>query len=191
MMRGALVALLAPERDLKVVAKVGRGDMVLPTARQCQPDVAVIDIDLPVVDGLAVAEMLQKELPGCRTLILTRLDRPAALRRALCAHVSGFLLKDSPSERLAEAIRAVASGLRVIDPHLALAAWDIGENPLSEREIQILHLAAQGDEAAEIAADLYLSVGTVRNYLTTIVMKLNARTRLDAVRIANEAGWVP
>lgn len=190
MVRGALVALLELERDLQVVAKVDRGDLIVPTALKCRPDVAIIDVDLPNMDGLAAAEMLHDQLPECRTLILTGLGRPGTLRRALAAHVSGFLLKDSPAEGLAQAVREVAAGRRVVDPQLAMSAWDIGENPLSEREIEVLRMAAQGAEAPEIAAGLHLSVGTVRNYLTTIVVKLNARNRIDAVRIATEADWL-
>jgi two-component system response regulator DesR len=191
MVRGALVALLELERDLCVVASVESGDEIVPAALEHRPDVAIIDIDLPRVDGLTAAAMLHKELPSCRTLILTSLGRPGTLRRALSAHVSGFLLKDAPPERLADAVRGVAAGRRVIDSDLALAAWDSGENPLSQREIEVLRLASKGAEAAEIAADLHLSIGTVRNYLSTIVTKLNGRNRVDAIRIAEEAGWIP
>lgn len=190
MVRGALAALLELEDDLTVVAQVERGDMIVPTALESRPDVAVIDIDLPGLDGLAAAEILHGRLPSCRTLILTGLGRPGTLRRALSASVSGFILKDAPFEDLAAAIRGVAAGRRVIDPQLALTAWDVGENPLSGREIQILKLAAGGAEPPEIAAALHLSVGTVRNYLTRILTKLNARNRVDAIRIATEAGWV-
>lgn len=191
MVRGALVALLELEHDLTVVASVERGDVIVETAKKHRPDVAVIDIDMPHLDGLSAAAELHKELPSCRTLILTSLGRPGTLRRALTAHVAGFLLKDAPPERLAEAVRGVAAGRRIIDPQLALSAWDSGENPLSERELQVLRMAARGSEAPEIAAGLHLSVGTVRNYLTTIVSKLNARNRVDAIRIAEEAGWIP
>lgn len=191
MVRGALVALLQLEGDLDVVANVDRGDAIVPVARQCRPDVAVIDIDLPAVDGLTAATLLHEAVPSCRTLILTGIGRPGTFRRALSARVSGFLLKDSPPERLAEAIRGVAAGQRVIDPQLALAAWEVGDNPLSEREAQVLRLVSKGANAGEIAAKLHLSVGTVRNYLTTIVAKLNARNRVDAIRIAEEAGWIP
>ncbi|MEV7805570.1 response regulator transcription factor [Microbispora sp. NPDC088329] len=191
MVRGALVALLELEPDFSVVASVSRGDDIVPTALRLTPDVAIIDIDLPYVDGLTAAEILSRELPSCRTLILTNLGRPGTLRRALSAHVAGFLLKDARPERLAEAVRGVADGRRVIDPQLALAAWDGAANPLSRREIEVLRLAATGSEAREIAASLHLSVGTVRNYLTTIVTKLNARNRVDAIRIAEEAGWIP
>ncbi|WP_327114646.1 response regulator transcription factor [Streptomyces sp. NBC_01341] len=191
MIRGALVALLQLEPDLHVVAAVDRGDTIVPTALASKPDVAVIDVDLPGIDGLTAAAELHEQLPSCRTLILTSLGRPGTLRRALSAHVSGFLLKDSPPDQLALAVRSVATGRRVVDPQLALTAWDSPENPLSPRELEVLRLAARGADAAEIAGCLYLSKGTVRNYLTAIVGKLGARNRIDAIRIAEEAGWLP
>ncbi|QXJ23355.1 response regulator transcription factor [Actinomadura graeca] len=191
MIRGALVALLEMEHDLRVVASVDRGDLVIAAARRCRPDVAIIDLDMSDVGGLTAARMLHESLPSCRTVILTGLARPGVIRRALAARVSGFLLKSTPSERLAETVREVASGRRIIDPHLAVIAWDVGENPLSEREVEVLRHAALGAEPKEIATALRLSVGTVRNYLTTVVVKLNARNKVDAVRIATEAGWIP
>ncbi|MEV0238206.1 response regulator transcription factor [Nonomuraea sp. NPDC050786] len=187
--RGALVALLEIEHDLTVVAEVESGDRIVPVALEKRPDVAIIDIDLPVMDGLSAAQELHRRLPTCRSLILTGLGRPGMLRRALAASVSGFLLKDTPADRLATAVREVAAGGRVIDPQLALTAWDVGENPLTQREIQVLRLAAKGAEPPEIAASLHVSPGTVRNYLSKIVVKLNARNRVDAIRIATEAGW--
>ncbi|WP_399930769.1 response regulator transcription factor [Streptomyces kanamyceticus] len=190
MVRGALVALLDLEPDIDVVAEVADGNDIVPRALALRPDVAVIDIDLPGTDGLTAAAALRDELPGCRTLILTSLGRPGTFRRALAAGVRGFILKDAPPQQLAQAIRRVEKGERVVDPELAMAAWDSGDNPLTERETEVLRLAADGAEAAEIAARLYLSVGTVRNYLTSSVVKLGARNRLDAVRIAREAGWV-
>jgi two-component system, NarL family, response regulator DesR len=190
MVRGALVALLALEGDLTVVAEVERGDRILPTALEHQPDVAIIDVDLPGLDGLSAAAQLAQQLPSCRTLILTSLGRPGTLRKALAAQVGGFLLKDAPPDRLADAVRDVAVGKRVIDPQLALAALDNGENPLTPRETEVLRLAADGAEAADIARLLFLSVGTVRNYLTTVVTKLNARNRVDAIRVARESGWL-
>ncbi|MEV6329957.1 response regulator transcription factor [Streptomyces sp. NPDC051909] len=191
MVRGALVALLELEPDLQVVASVPRGDLIVPSALEARPDVAVIDIDLPGVDGLTAAAELHDRVPDCRTLILTSLGRPGTLRRAMAARVSGFLLKDSPPTRLAQAVRSVAAGQRVIDPELALSAWEAPDNPLSPRETQVLRLAARGADAVEIADHLFLTQGTVRNYLTAIVDKLNARNRIDAIRIAEEAGWIP
>ncbi|MET9850560.1 DNA-binding response regulator [Streptomyces ossamyceticus] len=190
MVRGALVALLALEGDLTVVAEVERGDRIVATALEHQPDVAIIDVDLPGLDGLSAAAQLAQQLPSCRTLILTSLGRPGTLRKALAAQVGGFLLKDAPPDRLADAVRDVAAGKRVIDPQLALAALDNGENPLTPRETEVLRLAADGAEAADIARLLFLSVGTVRNYLTTVVTKLNARNRVDAIRVARESGWL-
>ncbi len=190
MVRGALVALLNLEEDLDVVADVASGDDILPTALKHSPDVAVIDIDLPGTDGLTAAGKLHEALPSCRTLILTSLGRPGTLRRALSTRVGGFLLKDAPSRELADAIRRVAAGQRVIDSQLALAAWDTAECPLTTRELDVLRLAASGAEAPEIASRLFLSTGTVRNYLSTIASKLHARNRVDAIRIATDAGWL-
>lgn len=191
MIRGALVALLQLEPDLRVVASVDRGDVIVKTALDTRPDVAVIDVDLPGIDGLTAAAELHERLPSCRCLILTSLGRPGTMRRAMSAHVSGFLLKDSPPDQLAAAVRSVATGRRVVDPQLALTAWDYPDNPLSPREMEVLRLATQGADAAEIAGCLYLTKGTVRNYLTSIVSKLGARNRIDAIRIAEEAGWIP
>lgn len=190
MVRGALVALLDLEPDIQVIAEVASGDEIIPSARRFRPDVAVIDIDLPGMDGLTAAAELHEKLPECRTLILTSLGRPGTLRRALSARVGGFILKDAPAADLADAIRGVAAGRRVVNSQLALAAWDSAECPLTAREIDVLRMAAGGADVVEIAARLFLSAGTVRNYLTTIVSKLNARNRVDAIRVAQEAGWV-
>jgi two-component system response regulator DesR len=191
MVRGALVALIELEPDLKVVAAIENGADIVPTALACQPDIAIIDIDLPGLDGLTAAEKLHHELPSCRTLILTNLGRSGTLRRALAAHAFGYMLKAAPPEQLAMAIRNIAAGRRVIDPALALTTWDSAQNPLSAREHEVLRRAAEGSDPTEIAAALHLSVGTVRNYLTTIVSKLNARNRVDAIKTAYEAGWLP
>lgn len=190
MLRGALVALLDLEVDIEVVAAVSSGDAVLPAVLRHRPDVAVLDIDLPGKDGLTIAAELHTVAPGCRTLILTSLGRPGVVRRALDAKVTGFLLKDAPSERLANAVREVSMGRRVIDSDLALSAWETGDCPLGARELETLGLASEGLEVNEIAARLFLSPGTVRNYLTTVVTKLNARNRVDAIRIAREADWL-
>ncbi|MFI8091594.1 response regulator transcription factor [Streptomyces sp. NPDC086080] len=190
MIRGALVALLNLQDDFTVVCEVERGDEIVDMALKHRPDVAIIDIDLPGVDGLSAATRLRKQLPQCRVLILTSLGRPGTLRRALEARVSGYLRKDAPSGELASAVRRVAAGHRAVDPELALAAWGEFECPLTDRETQVLRLAAEGAEAREIASMLRLSAGTVRNYLTTIVTKLNARNRVDAIRIARDADWL-
>ena len=191
MVRGAFVALIELEPDLKVVSAVENGRDIVPAALACHPDVAIIDIDLPGLDGLSAAEQLHDVLPTCRTLIVTNLARAGTLRRALACHVSGYLLKDAPPELLTSAIRRVASGSKVIDPQLALSAWEGDQNPLSPREHEVLRLVAEGAEPTDIAAALHLSVGTVRNYVTTIVTKLNARNRVDAIKTAYEAGWLP
>ncbi|MEE1758271.1 response regulator transcription factor [Streptomyces sp. SP18BB07] len=190
MVRGALVALLAGENGLEVVAEVDRGDAIIPTALEHRPDVAVIDVDLPGVDGLTAAAELRRRLPECRTLVLTALGRPGTLQRALAARVSGYLLKDEPPHQLAKAIRHIAHGGRVIDPELALASWESDVSPLTVRETGVLRHAASGADPAEIARRMSLSTGTVRNYLTSAVTKLHARNRLDAVRLAEQAGWL-
>lgn len=191
MLREALISLIEFEEDLEVVADLERGDEIVAAAQRTNAEVAVIDIDLPGMDGLTAAAELRDRMPQCRSLILTGFGLPGTMRRALAAQVSGFLLKDAPPAGLIAAIREVAAGRRVIDPQLAVATWDSPANPLSRRETEILRMAAEGADPGEISARLYLSVGTVRNYLTSIVMKLNARNRIDAIRIAAETGWIP
>ncbi|GLW68890.1 DNA-binding response regulator [Kitasatospora phosalacinea] len=189
--RGALVALLGLEPDLEVVAEADSADDVVPRAMVFRPDVAVLDIEMPGrLDGLQAAAALKQQLPDCRTLMLTSLGRPGLLRKALDAKVDGFLLKTTPPADLVAAIRQVASGGRVLDPALAVAAWDLADNPLTPRENDVLRELAEGAEPPEIAARLHLSTGTVRNVLTAVVGKLNARNRTDAVRIARDAGWL-
>lgn len=191
MVRGALVALLDLEHDIEVVSQVTTGDEILPAVRSTGPDVAIIDIDLPGKDGLtAAAEINDLPTNTCRILILTSLSRPGVVRRALDARVNGFMLKDAPPDKLANAVRQIAAGGRVIDSDLALAAWESVECPLTNRELEILRRAASGETVNEIAAHLFLSAGTVRNYLTTAVTKVNGRNRVDAIRIATDAGWI-
>jgi two-component system, NarL family, response regulator DesR len=190
MVRGALVALLNLEPDIEVIAEVANGNDIVPTAQKIRPDVAVLDIDLPGKDGLTAVTELHEALPEVRTLILTGLSRPGNLRRALSAKVTGFMLKDAPAAQLADAIRSVAAGRRVVDSQLAMSAWDSAESPLTARETEVLSLTADGLQAVDIASKMFLSVGTVRNYLTTIIGKLAARNRVDAIRIAREAGWL-
>jgi two-component system response regulator DesR len=189
-LRDTLVALLCLEDDIDVVAEVCDGEAIVPAAVASQPDVAVVDIDLPGTDGLTAAAKLREQCPGCRVLILTVLGKPGNLRRALAAQVAGFLPKDTPSAELIDAVRRVAAGERVIDPQLALKALEVPDNPLSPREAEVLRRFAAGAGPAEIAATLFLSYGTVRNYLLSAVTKLGARNRVDAVRIAAEAGWL-
>ncbi|SFT36040.1 two-component system, NarL family, response regulator DesR [Actinopolyspora lacussalsi subsp. righensis] len=190
MVRGALVTLLNLEPDIRVTAEIAAGDEILPAACKRQPNVAILDIDLPGKDGLTAATEIHETLPECRTLILTSLGHPGTARRALAARVHGFIPKDLPSNKLAKAVRDVAGGRRVVDGDLALAAWEAADYPLTNREHEILRLVAKGHNADGIAAQLFLSTGTVRNYLTSVVHKLNARNRVDAIRIATESGWL-
>lgn len=189
-LRDMLVSTLNLEEDFKVVAEVADGTGVVPAALAERPDLAVLDIDMPGLDGLAAAAELHERLPACRAVILTVLGHPGQLRQALAAHVSGFLVKDAPSDQLIGVLRRVAAGERVVDPKLALATLEIAESPLSAREAEVLRRFAAGAEPAEIAAELFLSYGTVRNYLASAVTKLGGRNRMDAVRIATEAGWL-
>ncbi|MEU6722399.1 response regulator transcription factor [Nonomuraea wenchangensis] len=189
--RGALAALLDLEEDLEVVSAVESGQAAVDAAAVGLPDVAVLDIDMPgALDGLAAAAEIRARVPACRTLMLTGYGKPGHLKRALAAQVGGFLLKTAPPEELVAAVRAVARGERVLDKALAVTAWDLADNPLTPREADVLRLAAAGADAPDIAARLHLTAGTVRNYLTAIVAKLNARNRTDAVRIATESGWI-
>jgi two-component system response regulator DesR len=190
MLRRALVSLLEIESDIAVVADIGRGDQIVPEACRVLPDVAVLDIDLPGLDGLTAASRLSERLPSCKTIILTNLGRVGNLRGALDANASGFMLKDAEPERLAAAIRAVHAGERVFDAQLALATLEVGQSPLTPRETDVLRFAAEGEDSAQIAGRLFLSVGTVRNYLSNIVTKMGARNRIDAIKRARENGWI-
>jgi two-component system, NarL family, response regulator DesR len=189
-LRDTLVAVLNLHGDIDVVGEVSDGGSIVAAALRDQPDVAIVDIDLPGVDGLTASADLRERMPDCKILILTVLGNPGNLRRALGVHVDGFLIKDTPAEQLAAAIRRIAAGERVIDQKLALAALEIPQSPLGPRETEVLRLFATGAEPSEIAADVHLSYGTVRNYLASAVTKLGARNRVDAVRIAAEAGWL-
>ncbi|MEW2495489.1 MULTISPECIES: response regulator transcription factor [Streptomyces] len=190
LIRGALSALLNLQPDLEVVAEVDRGDAIVEAARRHRADVAIIDVDLPGMDGVTAAAQLRESVPSCRSLILTGLTRVGTVRRALAAEVGGFLMKDTSPAELAEAVRKVASGHRVFDPQLMVRVWDADghRTRLTPRETKVLKLASEGYEPPEIGARLHLSAGTVRNYLTSVVTKLHARNRLDAVRVAREAG---
>ena len=190
MVRGALAALLALEGDLEVVAQVARGDEVLPAAVETEPDVAVLDIELPGGDGLVAAERLHERLPACRVVMLTTFGRPGYLRRAMAAGARGFLLKESPASALAAAIRRVVAGDVVVAPDLALSALRAGESPLSARERDVLDAARTGQTIAALAAALHLSEGTVRNHLSAAIQKLGVRTRAEAAHIAKERGWL-
>jgi two-component system, NarL family, response regulator DesR len=190
MIRSALVALLSLEDDIEVVAELERGDRVLEAAERTRPDVAVLDIDMPGLDGLTVAARLNQLLPDCRTLILTGLSQPGNLLRALRAHARGFIVKDSPADTLADGIRRIAAGQRVIDPELVSVALDTGESPLTDRETDVLREAAAGTPTDRIATRLSLSPATVRNYLSRAITKVGGHNRIDAIRIAREAGWL-
>jgi two-component system response regulator DesR len=190
LIRSALAALLALEDDFEVVAAVGRGDEVVAAARAHHPDIALLDIDMPGIDGIAVAGVLAQEVPQCRSLILTTFGRPGYLRRAMESGACGFVVKDAPPERLADAIRRVADGERVVDPVLAAETLASGASPLSARERDVLVAARPGSTVAEIAGKLFLSEGTVRNYLSAAISKAGARNRAEAVRTADERGWL-
>jgi two-component system, NarL family, response regulator DesR len=190
LIRGALVALLSLEHDMEVVAELDRGDMILAVALQHRPDVAVLDIDLPGLDGLTAADHLHQHLPECRTLVLTGLSQPGNLLRALQVHVRGFIVKDAPAATLADGIRRVAAGQRVIDPDLIAAALETGASPLTAREADVLRAAESGVPTDQIATQLSLSPATVRNYLSNAISKVGARNRIDAIRIARNAGWL-
>lgn len=190
MVRGALAALLAFEPDFEVVAQVSSGDEVVPAAREARPDVALLDIEMPGIDGIEAAARLHDEIPDCKALILTTFGRPAYLRRAMEAGASGFLVKDAPAERLANAIRRAATGERVVDPELAAAALADGESPFTRREREVLEAGASGSPISEIADRLHLSQGTVRNYLSAAIGKTGARNRTEAWRVARDRGWV-
>ncbi|MFB9577409.1 MULTISPECIES: response regulator transcription factor [Streptomyces] len=188
--RAGLVSLLDAEFGIEVVAHVASGDAVVPAAIEHRADVAVLDIGLPGLDGLSAAEALKARVPRCRALMLTGLDRSGYLRRALAAGIPGFLLKSTTPKQLAEGIRTVATGGRVVDPALLHDVWTSAVCPLTEREAEILRMVGDGADAREIAVHLFLSVGTVRNRLSSAMSKLHARTQVDAVRIAERQDWI-
>ena len=188
--RGALAALLALEPDLEVVAEVGRGDEVVASARASGADVCLLDIEMPGADGIAAAAAVRDALPGVRTLVVTTFGRPGYLRRALEAGASGFVVKDTPARQLAEAVRRVHAGLRVVDPSLATESLVDGANPLTEREREVLAVALRGGTVAAIAAVVHLSQGTVRNHLSSAIGKTGTSTRAEAARVAQDRGWL-
>ncbi|MET7417495.1 response regulator transcription factor [Dactylosporangium sp. NPDC005555] len=190
LVRGALAALLDLEPDLSVVAEVGRGDEVVAAAREHRPDVALLDVEMPGIDGIAAAAALRSAMPGCKVLMVTTFGRPGYLRRAMAAGASGFVVKDTPARQLADAVRRIASGLRVVDPALAAETLASGDSPLTPREADVLRAAREGGTAADVAGQLGLSEGTVRNHLSAAIGKTGARTRAEAVRLADENGWL-
>jgi two-component system, NarL family, response regulator DesR len=190
MLRGALAALLNLESDITVIAEATNGREALKLSQQHKPDVVITDIEMPERSGLELADDLKSTTSSPRVIILTTFARPGYLRRALDAGARGYLLKDRPASELAEAVRRVHAGMRAIDPALAAEAWDAEQDPLSDRERQILRRAGDGRSSGEIAAELHLSEGTVRNYLSDAIAKLGAANRVDAARIARDRGWL-
>ncbi|MEV4008685.1 response regulator transcription factor [Actinomadura sp. NPDC049753] len=190
LLRGGLVALLDRVKDLDVVAAVGAGDQVLRTARRRRPDVALIDVGLPGLDGFTAARALREAVPECRTVLMAGRCRTGDLRRAVAARASGLVLKDTSPGELVDAIRRAAEGARVIDPDMAFTELGSAQSPLTEREIEVLTLASRGASAAQIAEDLVLTIGTVRNHLSRINRKIGAENRVQAIRIAEDAGWL-
>jgi two-component system response regulator DesR len=190
LVRGALSALLGLEPDIEVVAEVGRGDEVVAAAVAASADVALLDIEMPGMDGIAAAAELRRTSPSCRALMVTTFGRPGYLKRAMQAGAAGFIVKDTPAPQLADAVRRVAQGLRVVDPVLAAESLAQGDSPLTERETDVLAAARTGGSIADIARILHLSEGTVRNHLSSAIGKTGARNRADAARIAEENGWL-
>ena len=190
MMRDALGALLALEPDLEVVGAIGRGDEAVAAVERLAPDVGLLDIELPGLDGLSVAEALADAAPACRVMIVTTFGRPGYLRRALAANVAAFVLKETPAAELASVVRRVHGGEQVIDPALAISTLREGEDPLTPREREVLRAGREHATVADIASHLYLSEGTVRNYLSSAIHKLGARNRAEAIATAEQKGWL-
>lgn len=187
--RIGLAVLISGADDLEVVAELERGDQVLSAAQALLPDVAVLAADLPGLDGFAAAEELQLKVPSCHSLIIGQQRDPSALRRAVAAQAAGFIVSDAPPDFIAEAVRQAATGRKVVDADLAFAALNATESPLTPRELDVLRLAGEGATTSQIARELCLSIGTVRNYLSRAVTKTGARNLVDAIRIADSAGW--
>jgi two-component system response regulator DesR len=190
LVRGAMAALLDMEPDLSVVAEVGRGDEVVAAVRDHAVDVALLDVEMPGLDGVAAARLLHAAAPACRVLMVTTFGRAGYLRQAMAAGASGFIVKDTPARQLADAVRRVHQGLRVVDPALAAQSLAQGDSPLTEREADVLRAARDGGTVADIARELHLSEGTVRNHLSSAIGKTGARTRAEAVRLAVDNGWL-
>lgn len=187
---GALAALLRLEADLEVVGMAGNGQQALRMCQTLAPDIVLTDIEMPLMTGLELAAAVKAQALPCKVVIVTTFARSGYLRRALAAGVRGYLLKDAPAETLAEAIRTVHAGGRAVAPELALESWSGEQDPLSERERQVLRLAGEGKSTADIAKMIFLSEGTVRNYLSEAISKLNAGNRVEAFRLARDAGWL-
>ncbi|HLS63107.1 MAG TPA: response regulator transcription factor [Ruania sp.] len=190
LVRGAVAALLGLEEDITVAAEAGSGAEVLELLRSTEVDVALVDVEMPGMDGIALTAAIKADHPGARVLIVTTFGRPGYLRRALRAGADGFVVKDTPARRLADAVRRVHAGLRVVDPVLAAEGLVAGESPLTARETDVLREAATGGTVADLARTLQLSEGTVRNHLSAAIGKTGARTRAEAARLAQENGWL-
>jgi two-component system response regulator DesR len=190
LVRGAMAALLDMEPDLKVVAEVGRGDEVVDAVRDHEVDVALLDVEMPGMDGVAAARELHRAVPSCRVLMVTTFGRAGYLRQAMAAGASGFVVKDTPARQLADAVRRVHEGLRVVDPALAAQSLAQGDSPLTDREADVLRSARDGGTVADIARDLHLSEGTVRNHLSSAIGKTGSGNRAGACRVADQNGWL-
>ncbi len=190
LVRGALSALLGLEPDIEVVAEVGRGDEVVPAVLEHRPDVALLDVEMPGLDGISAAARVREQSPGTRVLIVTTFGRPGFLHRAMKSGASGFVVKDTPAAQLADAVRRVHAGLRVVDPSLATDSLVAGESPLTTRETDVLRAARGGAAVTAIARALFLSEGTVRNHLSAAIGKTGAANRAEALTIADGNGWL-
>jgi two-component system response regulator DesR len=190
LVRGALSALLSLEPDLQVVAEVASGDAVVPAVLEHRPDVALLDVEMPGLDGISAAAEVRRVAPATRVLIVTTFGRPGFLRRALQSGASGFVVKDTPAAELADAVRRVHQGLRVVDPALAMDSLVVGDSPLTERETDVLRAAGDGAAVAVVAGRVHLSPGTVRNHLSSAIGKTSAANRSEAVQIATSRGWL-
>ncbi len=190
LVRGALAALLDLESDLTVVAEASRGDEVVAVATEHRPQVVLMDVEMPGLDGIAATKQLRAALPDVRVLIVTTFGRPGYLRRGLQAGAAGFVVKDTPAKELADAVRRVHQGLRVVDPALATDSLVAGESPLTARETDVLKVARGGGTVADIARELFLSEGTVRNHLSSAIGKTGTRTRAEAAQTAESNGWL-
>jgi two-component system, NarL family, response regulator DesR len=189
LVRAGLLALLARQPDIEVIAELDQAELIVPTAGTSQPDVAVIDEDI-AGQGFATIRALREVVPACGSVIMASSYSPGKLREAIAASADGFLVMESALDKITEAIRQVAAGKKALDPDLAFSALNTATSPLTAREIDVLRLAAGGASAVEIAVELYLSVGTVRNYISRVIGKTGARSRVDAIRIAEGAGWL-
>jgi two-component system response regulator DesR len=190
LVRGAIAALLGLEPDLDVVAEVGSGDAAVAAAVELSPDVALLDVEMPGLDGIEAARQIRQQCPGTRVLMVTTFGRPGYLKRALQAGASGFVVKETPAAQLADAVRRVHQGLRVVDPALAMDSLTAGDSPLTPRETEVLQAARDGASVAVIASRVHLSEGTVRNHLSAAIGKTGAANRAEATLVAVENGWL-